>query len=109
MQPCDPRTERCYRKKPMAVRAFQMTLENMRDRSVWPDHLLDALEKDKIQSGALIPVRSSDGLIVRYEIQTLEGPHIVYPDAWIIQGPEGEIWAVKDSIFRKTYEEIPRD
>ena len=106
MTPCDPKTETCYRKRPMAVRAFQMTEAAMNREVPWPDHLESALRLPAGEVGSLSPGEEVQGSFVTYEIATLEGPHIVNTDAWIVQGPEGEIWAVKDSIFRKTYEKI---
>jgi hypothetical protein len=42
--------------------------------------------------------------IVGYQINTLEGPHIVTPGDWIIRGVQGEHWAIKHDIFVQTYE-----
>ena len=38
-------------------------------------------------------------------IDDLEGGHNVCPGDWIATGVQGEHWAIKDSIFRETYEE----
>lgn len=91
----------------MAVRAFQMTEAAMNHEVPWPDHLQWATQLPPDTVGSLQPDDAENGRILSYKIHTLEGPHIVMRDAWIVQGPEGEIWAVKDSIFRKTYEKIP--
>ena len=37
-------------------------------------------------------------------ILTLEGLHIVCPSDWIITGIKGEVYPVKDEIFKLTYE-----
>lgn len=37
-------------------------------------------------------------------IWTLEGTHIVSLGDWVVQGIEGEFWAVKPHIFEQTYE-----
>jgi len=43
-----------------------------------------------------------------YYIRTLEGPMLLTPGCYIVgPGAEGEYWAVKQSIFEKTY--IPYD
>ena len=99
-----------YRKRPISVQAFQMTEAAMNREIYWPDWLEEASEKPAGEAGALRPVVAddSDTRVVSYEIYTLEGPHIVILDAWIVQGPAPthEIWAVRDDIFRATYEEV---
>jgi len=44
--------------------------------------------------------------IVPYEIETLEGWLSLKPDDWITTGVNGEHWAIKDDIFKKTYEVV---
>jgi len=39
-------------------------------------------------------------------IDTLEGGHIVCPSDWIITGVTGELYPIKDEIFRETYERV---
>jgi hypothetical protein len=39
-------------------------------------------------------------------LRTLEGTFEVNEGDWIITGVEGEKWPVKDSIFRKNYEQV---
>lgn len=39
-------------------------------------------------------------------IKTLEGVMEVRPGSYIIKGVENEFWAIKESIFNKTYEII---
>jgi hypothetical protein len=39
-------------------------------------------------------------------IQTLEGPMTASPGDWIVTGVKGEKYAVKDDIFRQTYEPV---
>lgn len=96
-----------YRKRPITVDAFQMTEAAMNDPTDWPEWLLDARYKVSVSApGSLRPRTNADGRIADYDIFTLEGPHIVIPDAWIIRGVKGEIWAVRDDIFRETYEEV---
>ena len=94
-----------YRKKPVTVLAFQMTLERMTDRSDWPEYLIEAWGKETGVEGALKPGANESTL----EIFTLEGPHIVVPDAFIVCGAKGEIWAVRGDIFQETYEPVEED
>lgn len=42
-------------------------------------------------------------------IDDLEGGHTVCPGDWIITGVHGEHYAVKDTIFRETYEPVDGD
>jgi len=42
-------------------------------------------------------------------INTLEGQMIAKKGDWIIKGINGEIYPCKPDIFKKTYEEVPRD
>ncbi len=39
-------------------------------------------------------------------VQTLEGDMQANVGDWLIRGVEGEVYACKDSIFRKTYEPV---
>ena len=41
------------------------------------------------------------------EIQTLEGVMTARSGDWVIKGVENEFWAIKESIFDKTYDIIP--
>ena len=97
-----------YRKRPISVQAFQMTDAAMNGDVAWPDWLAAAGTKDDGEEGALHPRTRESGRVTDYAIYTLEGPHIVILDAWIVQGPAPthEIWAVRDDIFRATYEEV---
>ena len=99
-----------YRKKPIAVEAFQMTSDAMNRKVFWPGWLEAAYEADDEEPGSLRPIPDQElGNRTSYTIYTLEGPHIVILNAWIIQGAKGEIWAVRDDIFRETYEPVTED
>ncbi len=39
-------------------------------------------------------------------VNTPEGPMAYKADDWLITGVEGEVYACKDSVFQKTYENI---
>jgi hypothetical protein len=41
-----------------------------------------------------------------FEIETLEGNHIVSIGDWIIQGVKGEFYPCKPDIFEMTYEAV---
>jgi hypothetical protein len=42
-------------------------------------------------------------------IETLEGEMRVDKGSWVIKGPFGEFWPVKEEIFKETYEEIKEE
>lgn len=39
-------------------------------------------------------------------LNTLEGKLEIPPNGWIATGENGEHWAVRDDIFKKTYERV---
>jgi hypothetical protein len=51
-------------------------------------------------------VDTRDEIYCYLEIPTLEGPHTASDGYWIVQGVEGEFWAVRNDIFTKTYERL---
>lgn len=106
-----------FKKKPVVIEAVQWFKNG--------DHPLDDC---KTLSDGIEPFQS-EGKIVRYFrdptvpganfcnycqktmhhhgwIDTLEGGHIVCPGDWIITGIAGEMYPVKDSIFKATYESV---
>lgn len=57
----------------------------------------------------------SDEMIAKYDIRDygtglvldeLEGEFAIKAGDWIATGVDGEHWAITDSIFRRTYEEV---
>ena len=52
---------------------------------------------------------SRNGASLIWEIETLEGWHIVRNGDWIITGVKGEFYPIKDDIFRETYELVEED
>ena len=96
-----------FRKKPVIVEAFQMTEKRRIDNSEWPVWLNQAWQLDRETSGSLYPIEqgTGDGLLA---IGTLEGPHLVRWDDWIIRGIKGELYPCKPDIFEKTYEPVEK-
>lgn len=102
-----------YQKKPIVIDAFQMTRERRWDNSEWPTWLHMAWETGPGEGGLWI---DPDGTVVpgretpdELLCGTLEGPHRIDWDDWIIQGIKGEIYPCKPDIFEATYEEVPDD
>lgn len=79
-----------YRKKPIVIDATQWFKHG--------DH--PAVEKD-----LRYVVDSRCGLIKTLE-DSYDGAHFVEPGDWIITGVRGEHYAIEDSIFRETYDEV---
>ena len=79
-----------FRKKPVVIEAFQY-------RSGEQDSRVAA---DVIAGNVRYP---EDGTML---IRTLEGDMLASPGDWIIRGVKGELYPVKDEIFRATYEAV---
>lgn len=94
-----------YRKKPVVIEAFQMTEERREDNSDWPSWLNEAWNKSSDEDGALYSVDhpNSNGKDMLL-INTLEGPHLVQWNDFIIKGVKGELYPCKPDIFEMTYE-----
>lgn len=89
-----------YRKKPVVVNAFQITLETQRDTFNWPAWLQKGLAKPNYEEGAVF---WGDGTMY---IKTLEGTQVASLNDYIIEGVKGEIYPCKPDIFEATYEEV---
>ena len=84
-----------YRKVPVVIDAYQYNI-GMENTDVIPFD-----EKDYKRVGDMTFV----GLIKTIE-DTEESCHYVCDGDWIITGVAGEVYACKDEIFKKTYEEV---
>lgn len=97
-----------FRKKPVVVEAFQMTLANWRAVHDWPAWLLAAWRKNRGSPGSFYFKRegweTDDG--GSPYLATLEGQHQVTWDDWIIRGVQGELYPCKPDVFALTYEEV---
>ena len=96
-----------YRKKPVIIKAFQMTKLARQDVNSWPNWLRKAWDKEHGELGALYASHwpNSDGTDM-LRIQTLEGNQLVSWDDYIIKGVQGEIYPCKPDIFEETYEKV---
>ena len=95
-----------YRKKPVVIEAFQMTLERRWDNSEWPTWLSQAWNREPGENavwpdGPIEPDRQSPSMLV---CGTLEGVHRIDWGDWIIRGIKGELYPCKPDIFEATYE-----
>lgn len=94
-----------FRKKPVVIEAFQMTKERRWDNSEWPNWLNFAWNHEHNETGGvwidkLCPDKE------KLVCGTLEGPHKIDFDDWIIQGIKGELYPCKPDIFEATYDMV---
>jgi len=96
-----------YRKKPIVIEAFQMTMERRKSNADWPQWMHAAWQTEHGTSGSLEPsdYPSSKGED-ELDIVTLEGTHRVTWGDYIIQGVQGELYPCKPDIFEATYEKV---
>lgn len=92
-----------FRKKPIVIEAFQMTLERRLSNVDWPQWMHRAWNEPREDPGSLYPTieGTGDGSL---SIGTLEGQHLVNWGDWIIQGVQGELYPCKPDIFDATYD-----
>ena len=94
-----------YRKKPVAIEAFQMTKARRWDNIDWPNWLHMAWNGEVGENGAVwIDPKCEDG--EQLYCGTLEGQHKITFGDFIIQGVHGEIYPCKPDIFELTYEKV---
>jgi len=99
-----------YRKLPVEIEAFQMTKERGANNADWPCWLHKAwntegegcLSRGSREASSENPWTSED----LYWIGTLEGVQSVSWNDFIIEGVNGELYACKPEIFKKTYEVV---
>ena len=93
-----------FRKNPLVIEAFQMTVERGQNNRDWPEWLNRAWNHD-MGEGACWPQDHpvSDGTD-QLVLGTLEGVAVVGWGDWIIRGVKGELYPCKPDIFEATYE-----
>jgi hypothetical protein len=91
-----------YRKLPVEIEAFQVTIENIEDQEKWPDWFVEAIDKHPSMKGAFYLSKTGNP----YEVNTLEGKHQVSWNDYLIQGVKGELYPCKPEIFELTYEKM---
>ncbi len=97
-----------FRKKPVAVEAFQLTEERRADNSDWPEWLHEAWGKGKDKAGAMWPHMIYGGSENMIFVGTPEGAFQVKPGDWIIREAEG-LYICAPDIFAETYESVKGD
>lgn len=93
-----------FRKKPVVIEAFQLTLETRASNENWPEWLHKAWNAPFNAEGAVFcEIGVGDGPLF---INTLEGKMTVSFGDWIIQGVKGELYPCKSDIFAATYDPV---
>lgn len=80
-----------YRKRPLVVEAVQLTDADFDAPHPFAGHIKGVI---------YCPITRTA------EIYTLEGVMRASVGSWIIRGVNGELYPIKDAIFRETYEAI---
>jgi len=84
-----------YRKRPVEIEAAQWLPNDTQASRRVMDWLHD--------EGAAWYVGEDSSQLV---IETLEGPMVTVPNAWVVRGVAGEFYSVKPDIFEQTYEAV---
>ncbi len=94
-----------YKKKPIVIEAFQMTLKTRWDNSEWPNWLHQAWNKDPYEDGA-VSIDNYDPDREELVVRTLEGIMAIQWGDYIIQGVQDELYPCRKEIFEATYDEV---
>jgi len=97
-----------FRKRPVVIEAFQMTLERRWDNSEWPNWLHKAWQKEPLGVGALW-IDDRDPKREKLLVGTLDGITRIDFDDFICRGVDGELYPCKPDIFEKTYELVKQE
>jgi len=90
--PDQPAAQR-FRKRPVVIEAMQwLPLDTQAS---------EAAIRWMRENGAGWYVGEDSGDLI---IESLEGPHVCVPGAWIVRGVQGEFYSIKADIFEETYE-----
>ncbi len=99
-----------YRKKPVVVEAFQMTLKRRWDNQEWPNWLHQAWSMEPsegaVWSSLNAPIAEGKESANELVCGTLEGVHRIDWGDWIIKGIKGELYLCKPDTFEMTYEKV---
>lgn len=94
-----------FRKKPVAIEAFQMTPERILPHGLpgkdFPKWLFSAMFQAPEILGSVYATEAGE-----LKIHTLEGHMRVSPGDWIIRGVHGELYPCKPNFFAETYEPV---
>jgi hypothetical protein len=83
-----------FRKKPVVIEAEQFIKGYFEADSI-PQEFKDAVCR-----------KQGCAAVDRPHIHTLEGPHFVIVNDWIIKGIKGEFYPIKPDILKLTYDKV---
>ena len=94
-----------YRKKPVVIEAFQMTVERRTNSVDWPEWMNRAWNLERETPGSLYPTEAGtgDGTL---SIGTLEWQYLVSFGDWIIRGASGELYPCSPDLFEAKYDAV---
>lgn len=92
--------DKWFRKRPVAVRAFQLDSDHYHKPETWPEWLRLRFAQGEMN------IEGEGGDVT---IETLEGEFYADVDDWIIEGVHGEIYPCKPDIFAATYDEVEEE
>ena len=80
-------------------------LKEYRKKTTIKAEQFDGSDEMANKYGVLWDLDESKDILVPY-LPTKEGKMFIKKGDWIATGIDGEHWAITDSIFRRTYEEV---
>jgi len=89
-----------YKRKTVAVEAYQLTEERGSTRNEWPLWLQQAVLRKELNTDDKDP----DPEQLTYWIGTAEGVANISWDDWVIKGPNGHLKSLKPDKFEAMYE-----
>lgn len=96
-------TVKKYVKKPIPVEAVEVTNKNLGIIYDWAAEANSALS---IESATEEECYGLQTVRLTVTIGTLEGPMSAHQGDYIIRGTHGEIYPIRQHIFKETYEEV---
>ena len=90
-----------YRKRPIEAEAVQVTAENAAEIAEWITANLDEMHGANAYQRYFFG--KAQTMVV--EIPTLHGLAEAVETDWVVRGPKGDFWPVRNDIFGESYED----
>jgi len=92
-----------YRRRPTCIDAVQMTdaalySNRIEQVEILPAWALEAFDQGRVQTNCF------EGEVVGFVVETGGGEVAAPTDDWLARGGEGELYPIRDSVFRATYD-----
>lgn len=97
-----------YRKKPVVIKAEQLTEDNWETVNSFCDFRPDGIHPTLLDENGVPQSESghSGNTVLGIIIPTLEGRHAARIGDWIVNGVKGEFYPVRADIFELIYEAV---